>query len=463
MSQQPEQHAASLLRGAVRAVAALPAAQSDGDKAPGFIRHFGLYLRAMAIWVAFGDGGLAVAESETVQRIFTLASGDPDGWEFNSFPPSDQMTVVEAALVQAIEAVRDDVIARNIATSSDHNIICCAADAVFHMVIAADGEAEPELSRLTDVMAQFRKAATPDLEEAAAASPSSAPIASAPPPTDDSVDASLIELDRLVGLASVKREVSTLTSLAKIFAKRRAMNLPVPTMSLHLVFLGNPGTGKTTVARIIARIYGKLGLLSKGQLIEVDRGGLVANYIGQTATKTQAVIDEAMGGILFIDEAYMLDGGSGNDFGHEAVASLLKGMEDHRNDLVVIAAGYPGEMDRFLDMNPGLRSRMCKELTFEDYTPAEMVQIFAKMAVQAGYIRADDGIDVLLTAKMTELRDTRAGKFANGRDVRNFFESVISAQANRLCALSDPSAADLQLITLADVEAANWPTISGSS
>jgi replication-associated recombination protein RarA len=246
-----------------------------------------------------------------------------------------------------------------------------------------------------------------------------------------------------------------------VFAMRRRMGLPVPDMSHHLVFLGNPGTGKTTVARIIARVYGELGLLSKGHLVEVDRSGLVANFIGQTATKTAAVVEKAMGGVLFIDEAYMLNGNAPNDFGHEAVATLIKAMEDNRSDLVVIAAGYTDQMDAFLDINPGIRSRIGRNIHFADYSPPEMALIFAGMAAQGGYTLADDAGPVIARA-CEQLWDIRTKDFANARNVRKLFERVVEAQANRLCPADSPTEAELRAITLADLDAAMpQPTAGG--
>ena len=183
------------------------------------------------------------------------------------------------------------------------------------------------------------------------------------------------ELNELIGLDGIKREVNNLINMVTIHKLRKQNDLKTVDMSLHMVFTGNPGTGKTMIARIMSRIYKSLGVLSKGHLVEVDRSGLVAGYVGQTATKTSAVIEKALGGVLFIDEAYALNSKSENDFGQEAIDTLLKAMEDHREDLVVIVAGYDGLMDQFIHSNPGLESRFNRFLHFDDYTLDEMMGI----------------------------------------------------------------------------------------
>ena len=185
-----------------------------------------------------------------------------------------------------------------------------------------------------------------------------------PPP--EKIEDLLAELDSYIGLGVVKEEVHNLINMVQVYKLRQQHDLPTTDMSLHMVFTGNPGTGKTMMARMMARIYRSLGILSKGQLVEVDRSGLVAGYVGQTALKTQKVIEKAMGGVLFVDEAYALNGRSENDFGQEAIDTLLKAMEDHRDDLVVIVAGYTDLMDKFIHSNPGLESRFNRFLLFED-------------------------------------------------------------------------------------------------
>jgi len=269
---------------------------------------------------------------------------------------------------------------------------------------------------------------------------------------EESLDSLLKELNLLVGLEKVKSDVLSLINFLKIRKLREERGLKQMPLSLHLVFSGNPGTGKTTVAHLLAKIYHKLGILSKGHLIEVDRSGLVAGYIGQTAIKVQEVIQEALGGILFIDEAYSLTVNRGeSDFGFEAIDTLLKGMEDHRDDLIVIVAGYPELMNEFLNSNPGLRSRFNKFINFTDYTPQELLDIFKNLCDSSGYTASTKRIECVqeyFEKKYTE----RDSDFANGRDVRNYFEIAIINQANRLSSIDNISDETLSKLELEDVQ-----------
>lgn len=260
------------------------------------------------------------------------------------------------------------------------------------------------------------------------------------------------ELDSYIGLDEVKKEVKNLINMATVYKLRMDNDLPNPDMSLHLVFSGNPGTGKTMIARFMARVYHSLGLLSKGTLTEVDRSGLVAGYIGQTAIKTSKVLESAMGGVLFIDEAYTLTSKTENDFGYEAVDTILKAMEDNRADLVVIVAGYTDLMEQFIDSNPGLRSRFNKYIDFADYTADEMFSIFKLNCKKSCYIldtSAEDKIKEYFT-----LVSEGAGEFGNARGVRNTFEKILTEQANRIAALESVSRDDLMKICEDDVVAA---------
>ena len=275
--------------------------------------------------------------------------------------------------------------------------------------------------------------------------PSEAPE---PLPKEDMKDLQA-ELDSYIGLQTVKEEVHNLINMASVYQLRRQHDLPTTDMSLHLVFTGNPGTGKTMMARMMARIYRSLDILSKGQLVEVDRSGLVAGYVGQTAIKTQKVIQKALGGVLFIDEAYALNGKSENDFGQEAIDTILKAMEDHRDDLVVIVAGYTDLMDRFIHSNPGLESRFNRFLLFEDYTPDEMLDIF-KMQCKKGCYQLSDGVEELVRDYITE-ENGDPETFGNARGVRNIFEHILVAQNNRLAAMETVTKEDLMTLTQDDV------------
>lgn len=275
----------------------------------------------------------------------------------------------------------------------------------------------------------------------------------APLPPPENIEDLKAELNELIGLEGIKREVSNLINMVSIHNLRKRNGLKTVDMSLHMVFSGNPGTGKTMIARIMARIYRSVGVLSKGHLVEVDRAGLVAGYIGQTAEKTRQVIEKALGGVLFIDEAYTLSAHKGeNDFGQEAIDTLLKAMEDHREDLVVIVAGYDGLMDEFIHSNPGLESRFNRYLHFDDYTVDEMLSIL-DLQLRKGQYRLDDGAWKAVR-EYIEISNTGSIAFGNARGVRNIFERLLVAQANRLSAINSPDKDALMTIVEQDVTAA---------
>lgn len=308
------------------------------------------------------------------------------------------------------------------------------------LIAKADGNITDKEQHFLDHIAQLRSNSMNSHEGVT--------VREAPAPSEK--NDGIAELDGLIGLDSVKQEVRTMSNFIKVQLSRQQQGLKSTQVSYHCVFTGNPGTGKTTVARILAGIYHELGVLKNGHLVETDRSGLVAEYVGQTAVKTNKVIDSALDGVLFIDEAYSLVSGSGNDYGNEAIATLLKRMEDDRDRLIVILAGYGNEMKQFINSNPGLQSRFNRYIHFPDYNVDELQQIFIRYAQKNDYdvtLEAIDNLRVLLG----DVVSNKDNNFGNGRFVRNLFEKTLERQANRLSSIEHPTLSQLKEILPTDI------------
>ncbi len=306
-----------------------------------------------------------------------------------------------------------------------------------------------EVGRSRDVIRILREPISNNPSSGVKSEKIAQPAGNAPAVEQESeFEAIISELTDMIGLDAVKKEIISLTNFIKVQRLRAARNLKPSSISLHLVFSGSPGTGKTTVARIVAKIYKALGVLSSGHLIETDRSGLIVGYVGQTATNTKKVVESALDGVLFIDEAYSLVKDAAWDFGPEAIETLLKLMEDYRERLVVIVAGYTEPMAGFIASNPGLQSRFTRKIEFHDYTADEMLQIFDKRAVDSNFRLTDDAA-VALRGYFSHFEGDEG--FGNGRGVRNIFENATVRHADRIASIANPSDSDLTVLTKADV------------
>ncbi len=385
------------------------------------------------------------------KKYCRCATGNGGSWNMNE---KDRMIELQMERIRALM----DRNMRNIASDlwggeSDSEKL---KDEVYH-----------KQAEVIDALLKNQNSNAPKAEEAknekgvqAVSQKEEAPVEAEKEEPIEDIEDLLREMNEYIGLDRIKSEVRSLINMVKIHSLRKQHGLPVVDMSLHMVFSGNPGTGKTMIARLMARIYRSLGILSKGQLIEVDRSGLVAGYVGQTAPKTREVIEKALGGVLFIDEAYALTyKKETSDFGQEAVDTLLKAMEDHREDLIVIVAGYDGLMQEFIRSNPGLESRFNRFLHFEDYSVEEMIRIFEMRVEKGGYELNEDARDE--TEAFIRARNEDPVTFGNARGVRNLFEQVLVQQANRLAAMENITKDDLVKITAEDIVTASQ-SMSGS-